>query len=29
MRREDVERKKLDLKIIPMDLEILIARLDI
>ena len=29
MRREDVERKKLDLKIIPMDLDILIARLDI
>ena len=29
MRREDVERKKLDLKIIAMDLEILIARLDI
>ena len=29
MRREDVERKKLDLKIVPMDLEILIARLDI
>ena len=29
MRREVVERKKLDQKIIPMDLEILIARLDI
>ena len=29
MRREVVERKKLDQNIIPMDLEILIARLDI